>query len=84
VFSVVGLPAEAKRLGGGGSFGRPTQSPSGATGAQRSATPPAPSPPACPSHGTASRPTEKDPRAEHRVCKHVAAVLDMVRKWKTI
>jgi len=34
--------------------------------------------------GTASRPVEKDPRAQHRVCKHVAAVLAMVRKWKTV
>lgn len=32
--------------------------------------------------GTASRPSEKDPRAQHRVCKHVAAVLDKVRQWK--
>jgi hypothetical protein len=31
--------------------------------------------------GTATRPTEKDPKAKHRVCKHVAAVLSMVEKW---
>lgn len=56
VLSVVALPAEAKRLGGGGSFGRPTQSPSGATGAQRSATPPAPASPTAPA-GSPGAPT---------------------------
>jgi hypothetical protein len=31
--------------------------------------------------GTAARPTEKDPRAKHRVCKHVAAVLSTIKTW---
>lgn len=31
--------------------------------------------------GTATRPTEKDPRAKHRVCKHVASVLKLIDKW---
>lgn len=32
--------------------------------------------------GTATTPREKDPRGKHRVCKHVAAVLDLVKGWK--
>jgi len=32
--------------------------------------------------GTASAPNVADPEHENRVCKHVAAVLDFVRKWE--
>jgi hypothetical protein len=32
--------------------------------------------------GTASTPDVKDPRREHQVCKHVAAVLSHIRKWE--
>jgi hypothetical protein len=32
--------------------------------------------------GTASAPNVTDPERENRVCKHVAAVLDFVRKWE--
>lgn len=32
--------------------------------------------------GTASVPNIKDPRAVHRVCKHVAAVLTLAKKWE--
>jgi hypothetical protein len=32
--------------------------------------------------GTASRPNIKDPRSIHRVCKHVAACLNMIKKWE--
>lgn len=32
--------------------------------------------------GTASKPDIKDPRSIHKVCKHVAACLEMVKKWE--
>jgi hypothetical protein len=32
--------------------------------------------------GTAAPPVIRDPELEHRVCKHVAAVLDLIRDWK--
>lgn len=31
--------------------------------------------------GTASKPSIKDPRSLHKVCKHVAACLEMVKDW---
>jgi len=32
--------------------------------------------------GTASKPSIKDPTSIHKVCKHVAATLDMVKNWE--
>lgn len=33
--------------------------------------------------GTAASPRERDPHGEQRICKHVAAVLELVKGWRT-
>jgi len=62
-------PAEAKRLGGGGSVGRQSPapaSPAGASGAQRSATPPGSANPTAPAGAPASPANASNPAALNR------------------
>ena len=62
-------PAEAKRLGGGGSVGRQSSapaSPAGASGAQRSATPPGSANPTAPASAPATPANASNPAALNR------------------